>query len=104
MPVVGVGGGAIPGTVQVDLVGQDVHPHPEALERRADLGEHQRDARGGELGRRRVPREAYPARESEDTIALVALLSHRLATGASTQREAEALDLGPGVVAVVLAR
>ena len=42
-------------------------------------------------------------RKRDQRLALIAVLGHGLAARASAEREAEALDLGAGVVEVVLA-
>ena len=64
---------------------------PEALERRLDLLQHRRD------------RVALHARKLDDVLAAVAVFGRLLPAPDRVDREAEALDLGAGVVVVVLA-
>ncbi len=91
------------GSVQRLLREPLVELRAEGLERRPLLGDHQRDALGGDLVDRAGGRVGDLRRDLGDVVALVAVLRWLLAARAGLQRRAEQLDLVAEVVDVVLA-
>ena len=81
-----------------------VEVDPVGLERGPDAGHDRLDALGGQDSDVLVGRAGDLPRQLGHVVALVAVLGQRLATGAGADRLAEAVDLGAGVVEVVLAR